>query len=628
MRSGSRERLRTRFSMTPLAKFDESFHWEPTERVTTLSNFQFKAPKPTTASLAIVIFSLFMGLLIDFSLAGLVYGLFIFALPAHLAALSSKMFVEHYKDRFPLERAFLTALTGIVVVCIVLVVGMLVYPFLGLGWRFLVIYGYCLDVALRYLIVRSAFVKHRKFTYLYTFQTLVFFLLIFMALALTAEDSFEKNHLINWEETRFLILCILALQGTVYLFTVVVNAPMQDVYRLPATDLIGFYLSHQTSKSHELETLFRRMEEPMTIPLSTMTFRRKSDGETKLVGLVPGLHPGPVGDLGGGNLPHKMQQALADVCPNIMSFHSCSSNDLNPVDLVECNKVADFSRKLIQETTEFEDTATLHAVFEEEFRLTAQMFGKNLMLLHESRDGDVDDLTPGIAMLSQERLAEQIEHLVYVDCHNHANRVGKILNVESRIAMEMTDRAHDLAGKVQDEPRYPFQLGYGQAGGFKVEEGLGAMGIQAFIMEFQGAGKEGGNYRIATILCDGNNMLLEFTRATEELGKEFADEVKVLTTDNHMVNVVIGGYNPIGENTDQKKFLAAVKEALQQASEDMEEVEVGFNSGLVDEVKVIGHCNSLRLTTMITTSFAVARDAAPAFLVLAFLASALAYYIA
>jgi len=633
MVSSSGHTLGKRFSRTPFAEFRENIAWEPTERVTTLSKLLFRAPDPKKVALLTFILGLVMGLLIDLGPGGVVYGIFVFALAAHASAYASMRLIEYYGERFFLRRAMLTSFTGLVIVAIVLVIGKLVHPLLGLGWRFLVIYGYCLDLAMRYLVIRTSCIKHRDFTFLVSSLTMVFVFLLFLPLTFLEIELLPNNNLPSWEETRFIILSVLSLLGTAFLFTEVVNAPMKNEFGLSATDLLGYFLSYMTIESRELETLFHRMEEEVSVPLRTLVFRRVKDKATKLVSVLPGVHPGPLGDLGGGDLPSKLQVFLRKANEGIMCFHGCSSNDLNPVSNEECEKVASAAGQLVAETDHYIPTATPLRTAGDGSRVSVQLFGENALILHESENGEIDDIGPATGVLTEVEVKERgIDRPVFVDCHNHASKTAKILDLGHELSGNIVGNAVSLTKRQQGEPQYPFRLGYHQEAVFSREEGLGSMGIQTMVLELQmkdeGAASGESVHRIAYVLCDGNNMLPEFKKAAEELCLEFVDDVRVMTTDNHVVNAVIGGYNPIGEKTNLTRFLEVLKDSLSRALGDLEEAEVGFNSGELDGVKVIGHGNSLRLATVINNTVTLARHALLPFLILAFLSSAMAYYLA
>ena len=621
-----------RFSSIPFSEFKENISWEPTERITTLSKLLFRAPDPKKTALSILVIGLLMGLIIDLGPGGLIYGFVIFVCPAYAAAYCSMWLIQYYGERFFLRRAMLTSLAGIVIVGIVLVVGTLVQPLLGLGWRFLVIYGYCLDLAMRYLVVRTSCIKHRKFTFLVSSLTMSFVFLFFLPLTIPDTSLLVKNYIPTLEETRFIILSVLSLLGTAFLFTEVVNAPMKNEFGLTATDLLGYFLSYMTSETRELEELFHKMEGEASVPLNTMVFRRKSDSSTKLIALVPGVHPGPMGDLGGSDLPAKMRAALQEKDEAIMCFHGSSTNDLNPVDNSQCRKVADVARRMVGETKEFNDTVSRAAIHRDTSTLSAQLFGKDAFIVHEPTGGVVDDINLSVAVLTETRVKELgTGEVMFADCHNHADKTAGVLDFGHKLSKTIVESAVSVTRDAMKGEQYPFRMGYGEDSSFTKEEGLGAMGIQVMVLELQleGAASEGGeHYRVAYILCDGNNMLPRFAGEAAKLALELVDHVRVMTTDNHVVNAVIGGYNPIGERTDLGKFLGAVKKALTLALEDLEEAEAGFNSDQVDEVKVIGQGNALRLSTVINNTVALARHALFPFLILAFLSSALAYYLA
>ena len=79
------------------------------------------------------------------------------------------------------------------------------------------------------------------------------------------------------------------------------------------------------------------------------------------------------------------------------------------------------------------------------------------------------------------------------------------------------------------------------------------------------------------------------------------DDFEVMTTDNHSVNAVAGGYNPVGYRADVEKLALVTRTTLERALLDLEPVEVGMKTGRIPGLRVLGHWNTIRLVSAVHT---------------------------
>ncbi|MFQ5553698.1 MAG: DUF2070 family protein, partial [Thermoplasmata archaeon] len=113
--------------------------------------------------------------------------------------------------------------------------------------------------------------------------------------------------------------------------------------------------------------------------------------------------------------------------------------------------------------------------------------------------------------------------------------------------------------------------------------------------------------RTAYLLFDGNNMVPDLRE--ELLGglEDLVDEAEVLTTDNHIVNNTLPGFNPVGWRTDREALARASRAAVEEALSSLAPASVGGHTGLLEDVAVWGHQTAIRLTTAISSSLATIR---------------------
>ena len=96
------------------------------------------------------------------------------------------------------------------------------------------------------------------------------------------------------------------------------------------------------------------------------------------------------------------------------------------------------------------------------------------------------------------------------------------------------------------------------------------------------------------------------------------DEAEVMTTDTHSVNTISRGYNPIGLS-NRAQIIDYVKETIEEALEDREEVEVGCSTEKIENLKTFGPNRSTELISTISSIVQVGKIIGPVIFVFAFI---------
>ena len=126
------------------------------------------------------------------------------------------------------------------------------------------------------------------------------------------------------------------------------------------------------------------------------------------------------------------------------------------------------------------------------------------------------------------------------------------------------------------------------------------------------------NQKTAFVLFDSNNMEHGFRERILKEAKtwDLIDEIEVMTTDTHFVNTLSNGYNALGI-TKQEEYLKAIKESIELAIDDLEEVDVGCKIEKINNIKTMGAGNYTELISTISSTAAVAKIAFPLIFIIA-----------
>jgi Predicted membrane protein len=116
----------------------------------------------------------------------------------------------------------------------------------------------------------------------------------------------------------------LAVGGIVLIL--LIELPFYRAFHIHGLRFINLFLAHLTDGSRELEDYFRKIGEEATLPQTSISLRR-GEKEPVLV-TVPNFHPGPMGDVGGTNLPGILSRTLPG---HVLVCHGCATHDFNLV---------------------------------------------------------------------------------------------------------------------------------------------------------------------------------------------------------------------------------------------------------------------------------------------------------
>ena len=386
----------------------------------------------------------------------------------------------------------------------------------------------------------------------------------------------------------------------IYSFITVVESPMKKNLGIGILDLLSLFIAHMNEGSKSLESLFDNMGEPISTVVTFISFRTKKGIKSLFVS--PSVHPGPLGDIGGSNMPTILAERFNHFT---MIAHGPSTHVFNPVATRELDKI-ESAIKTGLEKVEYSPKATLFKRYKEEkANIGVQFFNKGMVILSTFAPEGSDDIEfgVGLTMMTQSKSRCKVQDSIIVDCHNSFtpesggvlpgnDEVFEIITAIDKIDLE--NEYYDIKVGCYENPMN--DLGK--------NEGVGESGIKTMVIEVA-------NQKTAYILFDSNNMEIGFRAEIIDTVKELGiDEVEVMTTDTHSVNTISRGYNPIGL-TKRAEITEYIKESVIKAIDDLEEVEVGTGTEKIENLKTFGPTNSTELISTISSIVAVSKIIAP-----------------
>ncbi len=386
------------------------------------------------------------------------------------------------------------------------------------------------------------------------------------------------------------VTCII-YASAVYALIVLVERPWRRNLGVSPLDFLGGFIGHVADGSRELEDFFEKLGEEAIVPVTVLSFRRPS-GEEKAQFVLPMIHPGPMGEIGGGNFPVRVSNHTEGLA---FPPHATAGHDFNLVTEREVDTILE-SVDAAMERIEYTDEATRSVRVESgEDHILAQGFGDGALLVSSYAPNFADDVeyAVGLSAMAEARV-HGLRDVLLVDAHNSNNGLAGPdlghVTPGSRRSFDMI-RAAGLAGEQLIDADYG-DLSLGTAWDpteWTPQEGIGPLGVRVAVTEVAGQ-------TTAYVLIDGNNMELGLRdrlvealvegETTAETSKEPAvatdgsapstvDAVEIMTTDTHIVNTVKAD-NQVGAAIDHDELCSLTAQLVAEARADCEPVVSGM----------------------------------------------------
>jgi len=353
-------------------------------------------------------------------------------------------------------------------------------------------------------------------------------------------------------------------------FLYAIDRPWRANMGVSVLDFIAGFIGHIAEGSRELEDFFESVGEDAVVPVTVASFRRM-DGIEKARWVLPMIHPGPMGEIGGGNLPKRVAQSADGLA---FPPHATAGHDFNLVTEREVETIVDCANDAY-ESIDYTTHATESVrTVEGNAKVLGQAFDDDVLLVstHSPEFADDVDYAVGLSCAAEAR-AGGFENVLLVDAHNcndglAGDDLGHVTPGSER-SFDMMQASKAAAEALADADQYPLRLGTAWTNTeWGPIDGIGPLGIRAAVTEAN-------DQLTAYVLIDGNNMepgLRE--RILKALG-ERVEDAEVMTKDTHIVNQVEAS-NQVGESIDQGDLIAVIEDLVDDATADLEPVEAGM----------------------------------------------------
>ncbi|WP_336329106.1 DUF2070 family protein [Haloarcula sp. CGMCC 1.2071] len=559
-----------------------------------LSRFIFRAPTwYTSLAFALVIAAMTGIVAFDsrFILDDAWQGVFLIGLPTSIASAVTPWVDRQLGGQLTPNRATLLAvICELITIAMLTVAGVIAIFSVRLGQNFVfdvLLVALASIFAFRLLILmavsRHSLLKAAIPASVQTVTAAVLLAIYSGATAFILEDPMLREYLSRPEEVPpqvqgfipqdFIILAVICViyALAVWLFLVVIDQPWRSSLGVSALDFLRGFIGHIAEGTRELEEFFEEIGEEAVVPVTLLSVRRPG-GEEKARFVLPMIHPGPMGEIGGGNLPRRVAESADGLA---FPPHATAGHDFNLVTEREVDTILSTAETAYQ-NLEYDDQATAGLrVTEGEATLTGQAFGDDALVVNTYAPGCADDVeyAVGLSAMSEAR-ADGLDDVLLVDAHNcndglEGDDLGHVVPGSQR-SFDMLHGAGQLGTLLTDAETGQLRCGVAwDRTPWEPEEGIGPLGIRVCVFEVNGQ-------RTAYVLIDGNNMEPGLRQRIIDAA-DGVDLMEVMTSDTHIVNTV-EAENQVGQVIPEKEIVALIGDLVDRAVADLEPVEAGMAS--------------------------------------------------
>jgi len=410
------------------------------------------------------------------------------------------------------------------------------------------------------------------------------------------------------------VSCLVFGVGCILLIWLI-ERPLYRAFGIHGLDFLNTFIAHLTDGDKRMEDFFREIGEEVYVPQVNLFFRQSSGVD--LIFTVPNVHPGPMGDVGGGNLP----RILHDSFPaEVMVAHGCATHDFNLVSEAECLKIVDALRESAEGLDYSHAASRSCRVRVGSVQLLCQRFGPSILLVSTRAPERTEDLEFGIGSTIMAEGHRYYPNVAFVDAHNSMTDVTSPVHQATRTATEYIAAAKQAFETCRNADLHSLSIGSAHiALPFTRDQGFGDLGIQVLVIST-------GGQLTGYLLADGNNMAQGMRDIIRNRMLTYVDEAEVMTTDSHVVNTV-SGKNPIGGKVTAEDILRHVDRAMKKALADVKPAEVAASTACCPRIVVFGSQRVTQLAATVNTILIFIAPLSLAILLLAFLLSIIAFFV-
>ncbi|ATZ61418.2 MAG: DUF2070 family protein [Methanosarcinales archaeon Met12] len=558
---------------------------EMDERTADLAKYLFEVPKWTRSLPFLLVFSIIVGmgtLRPGYGwLEGATAGLILIGIPSVISALITAPMARWFGGAMTLNRSSFLSLVGAIIIGV----------FSGAGALFSVLFNFPVTFS-AYVMALGVVFATRMLILLAVSNNSVGKMIIPASLQTLLGGTFLLLYTQRPEYYINLTAGGIIFVFACHLFVRYVDAPIKKSFGVSGLDFIKSYISHATDGSSEMEEFFKKIGEAVDIPVTALNFR--TDTKNKAMFVIPMVHPGPMGEIGGGNLPARVAESFDGL---VFVPHGTAYHDFNLVSASEILKIISATERALSRMKYVKYGTKSTRKKRNDTCILGQRFGDSVLLTvtHSPVPADDIEFAVGLTAMAEARVKGAM-YAALIDAHNCGYGSSKVITPGSRTSYDIIKASSDATEELLSHQSGEIRVGVSKRDAmYSREDGMGPLGIRVAVIEVFGQ-------RTAYVLIDGNNMVMGLREAIIETLP--VDEAEVMTTDSHVVNIT-SSRNFIGMKIDHDELIDIVREIVNEAVVDLEPVEVGMTTEFAEDVIIFGSYRTAQLASTINAIMAM-----------------------
>ncbi len=566
-----------------------------------LTSYFFSLPPAHVVVLAMLVIACLFGLAlnfwkysgIDLLRQGAMDGAILLAMPALLTCAVIKLMIR----KMPFRRIAAVALAGEAIYGLAYMGSFLLVGVNALMSELILLLGAALVFILWYAIARLVFIlKYRSV--LFAIIQLLFYLVFLANSHIFVFGTDSLAYVAKFYMASFVLF------GALYIFFLIINAPMKKSFGFSSTDAFTFFISQWLYHNKDLEKALESVGARVRTLVTVMGFQREKGN---VYFATPLVHFGPFGNLGGSEFSYLIADGLEKKHGGkAFVFHGTVTHDLNPVSASQLDSILSACDGCIAETPFRDARVSLLKGKEAECRAEGFRINDSAFIGLSRAPYVTEDINFGLGLSLMKEAEKRVEVAMVVDQHNA--ETGDITSFEPG----------DIVG-------YNYMKAVENALAKDAKKGNALkIGVSCRSFDSSHVGKAGIKIAVLSsspeyvlVLIDSNGVTPEYRDTIEakvkEVGRKLGRdwEVGICTTDTHQTNVVRGVLNPLKE---EDHMMAEIASGVEEAAKDMASAKF-FAAKRWFDVDVIGAKQSIEIVSTVNSIVAVAKITLPLILI-------------
>jgi putative membrane protein len=218
-----------------------------------------------------------------------------------------------------------------------------------------------------------------------------------------------------------------------------IETPLKRAFQIRGLAFINAFIAHMTDGSSKgMEKFFREIGEEIFVPQVSFFFKREKGKQ--VIFTVPNLHPGPMGEIGGGNLPKIIHDNFEE---EMLVAHGCATHDFNLVSESEIDKVIDAIQRSREDLVYSANAGRSGRKTVGSVQVLYQRFGDSVLLVTTRSPQRTEDVDFSIGMTIMAEGHRWFPHVAVVDAHNCMTDLSSPVLLATQTAIEYQKAAVD-----------------------------------------------------------------------------------------------------------------------------------------------------------------------------------------